>query len=55
LWHGFGWWFLFLFLQRKDDQEGNDADADGAIGDVEGGPVVAADVKIEKVDDFAVS
>src|SRR5947209_19109859 len=45
--------FLLLGMFLHVEEEEADADADGAVGDVERGPVVVADVEVEEVDDVA--
>jgi hypothetical protein len=43
---------LGRLLERRPEEEA-DRDDDGGVGDVEGGPVVLADVEIQEVDDVA--
>ena len=43
---------MFAFVEGGPEEEG-DGDDDGGVGDVEGGPVVLAEVEIEEVDDVA--
>jgi alpha-L-rhamnosidase len=44
--------FLFAFAERCPEEEA-DGDDYGGVSDIEGGPVVLADVEIEEVDDVA--
>jgi len=44
-----------VFVEEKDvDDDESSTDGDGGIGDVEGGPVVAAEPDFEEVGDRAV-
>src|SRR5258705_10078190 len=39
--------------QEESDREQRDADGDGGVGEVEGGPVIAPIVDVDEVDDGA--
>ncbi len=45
---------FFFVIHRKQDQQGYDAHADGAVRHVERRPVIASHVKVEKVHDFTI-